>query len=226
MAETVHRLQLGDVSAYLVETAAGRVLVDTGFAHTLDDLREWLGAVGGPAPSLILLTHAHPDHAGGAAALRAEWGVPVAMHPVDAALVRAGSGGRPMVAGPDCDAETLARINGGLRVEPVEVDVELRDGQTVPGFDELRVRHAPGHCAGQVVVMVESAGVLVAADAASNRTELRLPRVAEDYELAAATFARLGAELDFEVAVFGHGDPVEGGAVVAFRAAAAHARGT
>lgn len=216
-----HPIELDGVNAYLLETSSGRVLVDTGYERTLDLLRARLAELGGP-PDLIVLTHAHPDHTGGAARLARETGAPVAMHTVDAALVRSGSAGRPLVAGPGCDEDTLARINAGLRVQPVEATVALRDGEAVPGFSELEVVHAPGHCAGQVVLLWPAAGLLLAADAAANRTGLGLHIVGEDFELAATTFAEL-AGLDFDAAAFGHGPPIEAGAAPAFRDAATRA---
>src|SRR4051794_40648535 len=82
----LHRIDLGHVNAYLLDSGAGPVLIDTGFPG--DELRI-LGALAelALAPSrlrAIVLTHAHPDHVGGAAALRATTGAPIHAHPRDA----------------------------------------------------------------------------------------------------------------------------------------------
>ena len=58
--------------------------------------------------------------------------------------------------------------------------------------------------------------MLVVGDAAANFGQVVLPPVAEDFEVTEASVRRL-AELDFEVAVFGHGEPIESGASAAFR---------
>ena len=204
-------IELEGVNAYLLEAEQGRVLVDTGFPHTYASLAARLEETG--APDLIVLTHIHPDHTGGLAELRRVSAAPVAMHPVDAQLLREGRGGRPVQAGPDADPQVVARLNEGVSIPPGDVDIELKDDADVPGFPGLRAIHAPGHCAGQVVLLWN--GVLFADDAASNRDDLTVPRVAEDYELTERTLGRL-SKLDFDAAVFGHGAPIEQGASAAF----------
>ena len=70
------------VSAYLVDTPAGRVLVDTGFPGAWRALARYLGALGGGevarAVRAAAVTHQHEDHAGNAARLAA-LGVPLVM---------------------------------------------------------------------------------------------------------------------------------------------------
>ena len=103
-----------------------------------------------------------------------------------------------------------------MRIEPLEVQHRLTDGATVPGFDDLTVVHTPGHSAGHVALLWDHAGgVLVVGDAAANQGQLLPAPVAEDHELGEASLRRL-AGLDFEIAVFGHGDPIEAGASRAF----------
>jgi glyoxylase-like metal-dependent hydrolase (beta-lactamase superfamily II) len=211
----VHEIALGEVNAFLLETESGRVLVDTGFPHMVGTLKAALAEIG--EPDLIVLTHVHVDHSGGVAELKRELAAPVAMHPVDAALLREGNGGRPVQGGPGSTPEFVERINRGVPVPPYDPEIELADDGEVPGFPGLRAIHAPGHCAGQVVLLWErEGGALVAADAASNREDLTVARVAEDYELAERTLGRL-SQLDFEYAAFGHGAPIESGASAAFR---------
>jgi len=81
-----------DVSAYLLETPAGRVLVDTGFPAAWRDLVRFLRARGGTGEARravvgAVVTHQHEDHAGNAARLAAV-GVPLAMSAATRAAVR------------------------------------------------------------------------------------------------------------------------------------------
>lgn len=87
----------------------------------------------------ILLTHAHIDHAGGAAALARQLGVPiVGPHPADQFWI---------------DAMTQqARMFGMSPAEPFAPARWLADGDTVAvGEVKLAVRHTPGHTPGHVV---------------------------------------------------------------------------
>jgi glyoxylase-like metal-dependent hydrolase (beta-lactamase superfamily II) len=80
--------------------------------------------------------------------------------------------------------------------------------------------HTPGHTAGHVSYLLErSGGVLFAGDAAGGfGGKARMPPrvMSTDMAAAASSVGRL-AELSFDVAVFGHGKAVTGGAVERFR---------
>jgi glyoxylase-like metal-dependent hydrolase (beta-lactamase superfamily II) len=220
----LHRIDLGPVNAYLLDTGDGPVLVDTGFPG--DELRV-LGALAelavGPASlRAIVLTHAHPDHAGGAAELRAVTGAPIHMHPHDAELVRTGRSGRPLTPAPGFEDVVPDAMLSPFPIAPFEPDEALLPGGPVAGLPGVTVLGAPGHCAGQVVLRWNRhGGVLVAADAAAHTAPVpTLARVCEDPAAATRTFQRLH-RLAVEVAVFGHGDPIGVRAGETLRAAGA-----
>jgi glyoxylase-like metal-dependent hydrolase (beta-lactamase superfamily II) len=221
------RIDLGPVNAFLLDTGDGPVLVDTGFPG--DELRI-LGALAElalPPRGIrqIVLTHAHPDHVGGAALLRAATGAPIAMHPLDAQLVREGFTGRRLEPAPGFEGSVPSHLLVPFPIEPFAPDAELLPGGGAPGLPGVTVLAAPGHCAGQVVLRWNRhGGVLIGADAATNLDGLALARVCEDPGAAVRTFGRLH-RLAVDTAVFGHGAPLAGGAGAALkRAAAAQAR--
>ena len=87
----------------------------------------------------ILLTHAHIDHAGGAAALARQLALPiVGPHPADQFWISA--------------LRQQGQMFGLEAAEPFTPTRWLHDGDTVQvGHSVLEVRHCPGHTPGHVV---------------------------------------------------------------------------
>ncbi len=222
VAGPIHRVPLGFVSAYLVDSAEGGVLVDTGVpgrSETLLAAARELSPVAGPhGLHRIVVTHCHVDHAGGLAAVAAASGVPVLAHRLDAPVIRAG-GPQPPAIPEGRVARLLSPLFGRVgprRLEPAPVHGELEDGASAPGG--LRVIHTPGHTPGHLSLLwPEEGGVLIAGDAAGRMFgRLGLAVVNAEPAIARRTFARL-AELEFDVACVGHGPVLRGRANAAFR---------
>ncbi|WP_158808198.1 MBL fold metallo-hydrolase [Beijerinckia sp. L45] len=211
----------GLVNVYLLETADGLAVVDTGFARDTAKILDGIAAIGRAPEDVrhILLTHAHPDHIGGAAALRKRTGARVYAHGLDAPIIEAGGPARPIHAAPGLRnmivAALLSRLPG--KTAPTKVDGLLHDGVAVPFDDDILTIHIPGHCAGQVAFLWKRAGgILFAADACINRKGMVLAAAQEDVGEARSSLTRL-AGYAFEVACFGHGPPIMAGADREFR---------
>jgi glyoxylase-like metal-dependent hydrolase (beta-lactamase superfamily II) len=222
VATGVHQIGLGGVNAFLVETDEGLVLIDTGFRRSSARIVKALGSLG-RAPSdvrAIVVTHLHGDHTGGLADLKRQTGAEVWMHPADAALVRAGIGGRKMHPGPGLLTKALVPILMRRPLptgEPVSVEHEVGDGDVLP-FGDLRAVHTPGHSAGHLALLLpRDGGVLFAGDAASHMTHLGMSMSYEDVAEGRRSLAKLAAH-HFQVAAFSHGRPIVGGADRRFRA--------
>jgi glyoxylase-like metal-dependent hydrolase (beta-lactamase superfamily II) len=218
VVDGVFEITIGYAHAHLVVVDDGVVLVDTGLpgksariGKALFDLRRKVGEV-----HTILLTHHHPDHRGGVAEVHRRSKARVVAHALDA----------PVIDGTETwqmprILRVAERIMG--QPEPVAVDDVLQgDGPTpVPGITAF---HTPGHTAGHVSYLLDrDGGVLFAGDAAAGGRRRLSPSprlVTDDRHRAARSVARL-AELDFEVAVFGHGRAVRDGAADRFRELAA-----
>lgn len=216
------RIPLTFVNAYALVGRDSLTLIDTGMPGRHERVLAALAELGYGAEDVttIVITHLHVDHTGGLRALRGRTGARVYAHTIEARAIREGVSLRRI--GPEGTwlgrgVGLVGRFLPMLTADAAEVDVEVEDGATLGSTSPLEVVHAPGHSAGQIALLWrEHGGVLIAADVASNRFNLGPPPFYENTEDGQATLRRLGA-LAFEVAVFGHGDPIRSGAAQAFR---------
>ena len=223
----VHAIEkLGVGRAYLYQEADRLTLIDTGLANSADRVFAAIEAIGRRPEDLrqIVITHHHGDHTGSLAAIVERTKAQVLVHTLDAPIVR----GEQPPPGPRTDG--VARILGPLLARgsrpatPARVDRELQDGDEIDLDGGARVLHVPGHTAGSIALHVPAKRLLLAGDAAANTFGLGPPSgpfglFNEDQAQARASFRKL-AELDFEVACFGHGRPLDREASLAFRRAA------
>lgn len=213
----VYQLTLPTVNCFLLHTDEGNVLIDTGQETQAAQILAALEQANLERPKELLLTHCHPDHAGGAAALRRELACRSWSHPLDAGLIEAGQSLRPLQPAP-------GRVNRWVHatiakafpraIPACPIDRRVEHGHLLPGG--LVAIHAPGHTLGHLCYFWPERKVLVAGDVASHLGWLRPSPVYEDYHLGLESLRQLG-ELRFEVALFGHGTPIRKEAAARFR---------
>lgn len=126
------------------------VLVDSGFGSVLGETLAMLPG----EPPLLLNTHWHSDHVGGNAGLAVRHRMPIAASVEEGARVN------------DGDAEAFGADWFDQPVDGYRVDRLLEPGEIVDtGRVSLRVLAAPGHSPGQIALLEETSGVLIAGDA-------------------------------------------------------------
>lgn len=219
LAPNVWRLPLlsSFVNGYALRDDDGQVtLVDCGVKKSPAKISAALDhlAIAPEQVTRILLTHAHSDHAGGAAEMvRRTQADAVSIHRDDATSARTG-----FAPPPDASlrlGRLLRRVqrSGKPAFEPVPVGEELADGDVLPVAGGLRVVHTPGHSPGHVSLLHEPTGVLVVGDALFNWRGIgwSVPFFCSDFRLSQRTAQRF-SELDFTVAAFMHGPHVSQGA--------------
>jgi glyoxylase-like metal-dependent hydrolase (beta-lactamase superfamily II) len=222
VTEHVYRVAVGDGSVFLIASPDGLTLVDAGFPGTMAVVAEALRSLGrGPEEIRdVLVTHCHPDHAGGLAEVKQTTGAQVWMHAADAELVRAGKAFRPWKTAPGLRNRLFARLvikRGPQTFEPATVEREVSPGETIPVAGGIKALGTPGHTAGHLVYLWPGdGGVLFVGDAANHRGRLALCTIYEDLAVGLESLRMLG-EQDFETACFAHGAPIAGGAALEFR---------
>lgn len=214
--ETVRTLAFRMSNAYLVESEAGFVLIDTGFRFDRARLERELESAG-CAPDrlrLIVITHADPDHCANAAYLRACYGAPIAMHRLEVAAVERGDmfqsrGSMPRSRRLLKPLAGLFRLRKRDRFTP---DRLLEDGDRLEEYG-LRavVLHVPGHSIGSIGVLT-AVGALFSGDFLENRRRPSLATLVDDVEALRASYERV-KRLDVRIVYPGHGGAFPPGAI-------------
>ena len=243
VAPGVHRLEHAHVNLYLIDDGtAGVTLVDAAFPDTWMPLRLALEAIGRHPRDVraLVLTHAHFDHVGVAARLRAEWGVPVWVHEDDRRLAAHPYRYRhersrllyPLThprAVPVLGA--MARA-GALRVKGVPFAETVPESGTLDVPGRPRVVRSPGHTDGHIGLHLPERDALLTGDALVTLdpyTGLTGPQIVAGAATADSATALRSldalAATDARIVLPGHGDPLRTGiraAAEAARAAGAH----
>jgi glyoxylase-like metal-dependent hydrolase (beta-lactamase superfamily II) len=196
---TIHPIRLGISRSYVVR-AEGAILIDGGAPNQARALARGLQRIGLPPSEirLLVITHAHWDHVGSAAAIRRLTGAPIAVHHREQDWLETASMPHPpgVTTWGRVVAALVRLVLPLLRVPPAPADVVIEDEGLslrefgVPG----RVVHTPGHSPGSASVLLDTGDALVG-DLAVNLRALRwrpgLPIFAGNLDQVRASWRRL-----------------------------------
>jgi metallo-beta-lactamase class B len=138
IADNLYYVGVKGVSSYLIVTPQGDMLLDTGFRESVPLVEASIRKLGFHVEDvhILLLSHAHSDHAGGLAAMKSATHARLLASPGDAPLLE--RGGRDDFAFAD-----------RARFPPVKPDGLLQDGVPVRlGGVEMTPHFTPGHTKG------------------------------------------------------------------------------
>jgi len=166
---SIKRIQYLNVSGFLLSTEQHSVLVDTGHQHTTHKLFHELDSMGKKVKEigLIILTHTHFDHAGGAAEIRELSGAPLAVHHAEANNLKRGYApfppgtrwkGKVLTSLGSVFARNMAHYPAVIPDLLVESEFSLKH-YGIPAM----VYHTPGHTSGSLSVLLEN-GIAIAGD--------------------------------------------------------------
>ena len=136
-----------DAAIYLVRFGEKAALIDAGCGTAHGKLIINISAVLPSTAEIeyLLLTHCHYDHAGGAAALRKQYGCKIVAHQLDAAYLEAG------------DSQVTAASWYGVQLAPLTIDHKMEGQKKIfrVGNGEVLAHHCPGHSPGSLVYLVK-----------------------------------------------------------------------
>jgi glyoxylase-like metal-dependent hydrolase (beta-lactamase superfamily II) len=218
-------------NVYIVAVDSYVALVDTGsgLGESDDHLRagveqireEWGERIGWADIRRVVVTHAHIDHYGGLGMVRDETSAPLAVHTLDRRVLvnheertvlasRALSEFLWHAGVSEANHASLMGMYGWSKglFRSVEVETILHDGDLLD--DLMLVRHAPGHCPGQVCLQIHD--VLLSADHVLPQTSPHLapesitPSTGLGHYL--ESLRRLSGVPGIRLALGGHEDPI------------------
>ncbi len=215
----VHTVFTGAANVHIVTTERGILVVDAGMPHSTFRVLGKIRSLG-YAPQdvhLILLTHGHVDHAGGALALHRATGAPVAMHRLDAPLVATPGLKIPPARTRMVDAlgAVLTAFGWAVPLPTFTPDLCVEENQSLREFGlDARVVHTPGHTDGSISVLFDD-GAMFVGDAILNLVRVSFPLWWENADAAHASACKIRS-LQPRICYSGHGRAFRLGALDAF----------
>ena len=202
----IHRIKCGNVNCHIIDNGTSGILVDTGKKEFLDKVME---ACRSYNVKLIILTHAHFDHAENAVRISDTLGIPIGMNENDRNLIQSNSN-QSLSA-----ATILGKIvlSASLRefsvrsIPEFKPDVLLHNDDRLDDYGiDARILSLPGHTDGSIGIDVDGKHFIVG-DALMN---MFYPTVSMLYHNKDSMLesARKISNIGNRIIYFGHGKPV------------------
>jgi glyoxylase-like metal-dependent hydrolase (beta-lactamase superfamily II) len=221
ICEGVHQLRaFGAKVTVIAAEDGGVVLVDAGGRGSLRLIEAGLEKMGVRPDQvrLVVLTHNHPDHAGGLGEIVRATGARVAVHRDDGRAV-SGEGPPESPFRNPLISRVAQPVLSRLTSRPVGVDYNLVGGERLPYTEDFEVLHTPGHTAGSICLYSRKCRLVIVGDALQFRFGSLGPPAAAVTKDPLQAMASLEALLDhdFDILCFSHFNPLRTGASTRLR---------
>jgi glyoxylase-like metal-dependent hydrolase (beta-lactamase superfamily II) len=230
VCDGVYRIPGSRSNIYLV-TAPEPVLIDTGMPGDDQVILQAMRELGLAPRDLraIFITHAHLDHIGSLAAVKAATGATIIAGVQEQDYIE----GRRMLcsmrreglAGTIFKCILFVLEKFVQKYSPVRLDAPFSAHEGSAPVCGVEIIATPGHSLGSLSFYLQAHRALFTGDALTGMPEPRLPLRAgcSDYGSALESVQRLAAR-DADICLFGHGEPLAGGAAAVLRKLAQQAR--
>lgn len=201
----IHRIKCGNVNCYIVKNGTGAILVDTGKKEFIDRVLE---ACRLHNVKLIVLTHAHFDHAENAARISSTLGIPIGMNENDCNLIPSNAN-QSLFAANIMGRLVLAASLREFSARPVpefKPNILLHGGDSLSDYGiDAQIIALPGHTDGSIGIDIDHKHLIVG-DALMN---MFYPTVSMLYHDRAGMLESAGkiSHTGSRTIYFGHGKP-------------------
>lgn len=157
----VHRIKCGNGNCYIIENGANAILVDTGKKEYVNRVLE---ACKPYSIKLLVLTHAHFDHAENAAQISEELDIPIAMSEKDCNLIESNNN-QELFAETFLGKIVLSVSLKDFSARPMRAfhpDILLKDKDSLSDYGiNASIVSLPGHTNGSIGIDVDNKHLIV-----------------------------------------------------------------
>lgn len=202
----IHRIKCGNGNCYIVENGVSGVLVDTGKKEYADKVIEACKSYG---VKLIVLTHAHLDHAENAAYISGTLGIPIGMNEKDYGLIK-NNKNQSLYATTLLGKIVLSVSLSSVLLKPMQEfmpSVLLHDGDSLSEYGiDARIIELPGHTDGSIGIDIDDKHLIVG-DALMNMFYPTVSMLFHNQDEMLKSAGKISSIGDRTI-YFGHGKPV------------------
>lgn len=203
----IHTIKCGNVNCYLITNGKNAILVDTGKKESYNKI---VNACKQFNIKLIILTHAHVDHAENALALSNLWKVPIAINKKDQELIEDYSLQKlyaNTILGKIVLLISLNLLNK-RKIPKIKPTIFLSEGDSLTSYGiNAKIIELPGHTNGSIGIDVESK-YLIVGDALMNMFYPTTSMIYHDKNKTIESAKKI-SKLNERIIYFGHGKPVK-----------------